>query len=386
MRTSGPNRFTGFAGFPLVPGLFLVVGPLLAGPSTAVAQVETRDELRQRARAIHERVITLDTHTDIDPDDFLEGRPNYTTDLEETQVDLPSMEEGGLDAVFFSLYQGQEQDFSPEGYARAFQTALDKVAAVRRLTSVLAPDRIGLAVTAADVRRIAGEGRLVALMGMENGYALGEDPGNLELFAELGTRYLSLVHNGHNQLADSHTGEAEGEWRWNGLSPLGREVVAEANRLGVVLDVSHPSKEANLETMELSRAPVMASHSSARALADHTRNMDDEQLLALQENGGVIQIVAFDSYLVPPEEEPATVSDLVDHVDYVVDLIGIDHVGISSDFDGGGGIEGWNDASETFNVTLELVRRGYSEEQIARIWSGNVLRVMDEARRVAAGM
>ncbi|MDX1567109.1 MAG: dipeptidase [Longimicrobiales bacterium] len=386
MRTSGPNRFTGFAGFPLVPGLFLVVGSLLAGPSTAVAQVETPDELRQHARAIHERVITLDTHTDIDPDDFLEGRPNYTTDLEETQVDLPSMEEGGLDAVFFSLYQGQEQDFSPEGYARAFQTALDKVAAVRRLTSVLAPDRIGLAVTAADVRRIAGEGRLVALMGMENGYALGEDPGNLELFAELGTRYLSLVHNGHNQLADSHTGEAEGEWRWNGLSPLGREVVAEANRLGVVLDVSHPSKEANLETMELSRAPVMASHSSARALADHTRNMDDEQLLALQENGGVIQIVAFDSYLVPPEEEPATVSDLVDHVDYVVDLIGIDHVGISSDFDGGGGIEGWNDASETFNVTLELVRRGYSEEQIARIWSGNVLRVMDEARRVAAGM
>ncbi|MFW6206825.1 MAG: dipeptidase, partial [Gemmatimonadota bacterium] len=272
------------------------------------------------------------------------------------------------------------------GYARAFQTALDKVAAVRRLTTVLAPDRIGLAETAEEVRRIAGEGRLVALMGMENGYGLGEDPDNLEVFADLGTRYLSLVHNGHNQLADSHTGEAEGEWRWDGLSPLGRDVVGEANRLGVVLDVSHPSKRANLQTMELSRAPVMASHSSVRALADHTRNMDDEQLFALRENGGVIQIVAFDSYLVPPEDEPATVSDLVDHVDYVVDLIGIDHVGISSDFDGGGGIEGWNDASETFNVTLELVRRGYTEEEIARIWSGNVLRVLNEARRVAEEM
>ncbi|MFP3947956.1 MAG: dipeptidase [Longimicrobiales bacterium] len=364
----------------------VVAPPLLLVSTPALGQAETSAELRERTRAIHDRVITLDTHTDIDPEDFLEGRPNYTTNLEDTQVDIPSMEEGGLDAVFFSLYQAQRQDFTPEGYARAFQTALDKVAAVRRLTTVLAPDRIGLAETAEEVRRIAGEGRLVALMGMENGYGLGEDPDNLEVFADLGTRYLSLVHNGHNQLADSHTGEAEGEWRWDGLSPLGRDVVGEANRLGVVLDVSHPSKRANLQTMELSRAPVMASHSSVRALADHTRNMDDEQLFALRENGGVIQIVAFDSYLVPPEDEPATVSDLVDHVDYVVDLIGIDHVGISSDFDGGGGIEGWNDASETFNVTLELVRRGYTEEEIARIWSGNVLRVLNEARRVAEEM
>jgi len=383
MRATARPRFPGslLLLFLLTP--FLLVYSV---PASAQGPAETSDALLERARAIHQRVVTLDTHTDIDPMDFLEGRANYVTDLQDTQVDLPSMEAGGLDAVFFSLYQGQEQDFSSEAYARAFQTALDKVAAVRRLTSVLAPERIGLARTADDVERIAGEGRLVALMGMENGYALGEDPGNLEPFADLGVRYLSLAHNGHNQLSDSHTGEEEGEWRWNGLSPLGRDVVAEANRLGLVLDVSHPSKEANLETMELSRAPVMASHSSVRALADHTRNMDDEQLLALRDNGGVIQIVAFDSYLVSPEEEPADVSDLVDHVDYVVDLIGIDHVGISSDFDGGGGIEGWNDASETFNVTLELVRRGYTEEEIARIWSGNVLRVMEEAGRIAEGM
>ena len=247
-------------------------------------------------------------------------------------------------------------------------------------------------------------------------------------------RYLSLAHNGNNQLADSNTGEVDG-YRWNGVSPLGREVIEEANRWGIVLDISHPSNEANLQTMALSRTPVMASHSSVRALANHSRNLDDEQLLALKENGGVVHVVAFPSYLRTPSPErrravgelqqefglpggggalgnavaeldpdrraqyerrlaeidvgwppspPSTVSDLVDHIDYVVDLIGIDHVGISSDFDGGGGVGGWNDASETFNVTLELVRRGYTEEEIHKIWSGNLLRVMEEAERVAA--
>jgi microsomal dipeptidase-like Zn-dependent dipeptidase len=391
--------------------------------------------LEERARGIHQRVVTLDTHVDINAGNFLADETNYVTGLENTQVDLPKMEAGGLDAAFFSIYQGQQDDFTPEGYARAHQTAVDKVEAVRRLTSELAPERIELARTAADVRRIAASGKLVALMGMENGYALGEDLANVQKFADLGVRYLSLAHNGHNQLSDSNTGDVDGEYRWGGLSPLGRQVVAEANRLGIVLDISHPSKEANLQTMALSRAPVMASHSSARALGDHTRNLDDEQLRALRDNGGVVQIVAFASYLnVPPRERQpaiaalredlglatggrglqpalegltpqqraeydrrmaeidrmypqpprATVSDLVDHIDYVVGLIGIDHVGISSDFDGGGGIDGWDDATETFNVTLELVRRGYTEEEIAKIWSGNLLRVMEEAERVAA--
>jgi membrane dipeptidase len=257
-------------------------------------------------------------------------------------------------------------------------------------------------------------------------------------FAELGVRYLPLAHNGHSQLADSNTGEREG-YLWNGLSPLGRQVVAEANRWGIMLDISHPSKQANLQTLELSRAPVIASHSAVRALADHSRNLDDEQLRALQRNRGVVQIVAFSSYLkiTPPNPERqqaiaalrqefglpaaggggggggalqalstesraeydrrlrdintrypapprATVRDLVDHIDYAVRFIGIDHVGISSDFDGGGGVEGWNNASETLNVTLELVRRGYTEEQIAKLWSGNLLRVLTEVERVAA--
>src|SRR5688572_3104499 len=305
-----------------------------------------------------------------------------------------------------------------------------KVEAIRRMTTQLAPDRIGLATTAAEVRRIAASGRKVALMGMENGYAIGEDISNVKKFADLGVRYLSLAHNGNNQLADSNNGQPDAE-RHGGLSALGRRVVAEANRSGVMLDISHPSKKANLQTMQLSRAPVIASHSAMRALANHSRNLDDEELLALKRNGGVVQVVAFASYLkVPPAERTqalaalrqefgltgggnqalrslaperraqydarladidrrlpapprATVKDLADHVDYAVKRIGIDHVGISSDFDGGGGVDGWNNATETFNVTLELVRRGYTEPQIAKLWSGNLLRVMRDVEKVS---
>ena len=413
-----------------------VIAALLA-LSTACAsapRTESGDALIARARGIHDRVITMDTHVDIQPAAFTAGQPNYVDGNlanPNQQVDLPRMERGGLDAVFFSIYQGQQQDFTPAAYQRAYDVAMAKVEAIRRMTTTLAPQRIGLATTAAEVRRIAASGRKVALMGMENGYALGEDPSNVKKFADLGVRYLSLAHNGNNQLSDSNNGQPDGE-RHGGLSALGRRVVAEANRAGVMLDISHPSKKANLQTMQLSRAPVIASHSAMRALADHSRNLDDEELQALKRNGGVVQVVAFASYLkvpsaertravaalrqefgiagggnqalraLPPERRAqydarladidrrlpapprATVKDLVDHIDYAVKRIGIDHVGISSDFDGGGGVDGWNDATETFNVTLELVRRGYTEAEIAKLWSGNVLRVMEAVERVAA--
>ena len=286
-------------------------------------------------------------------------------------------------------------------------------------------------------RRIAASGRKVALIGVENAYPLGTDLSRIKEFYDRGGRYMSLAHNGHSQFADSNTGERDGKWLHNGLSESGRQVIIEMNKWGIMVDVSHPSKQANLQAIALSRAPVIASHSAARALADHSRNMDDEQLVALKKNGGVIQTVAFDSYVkIKPPDSPeraaaiaelrqefglgaagrwreaagrtlttpaqrvprrmaeidkqfppppmATVSDFVDHIDYLVKKIGIDHVGISSDFDGGGGVKGWNGADETFNVTLELVRRGYTEEQIGKIWSGNLLRVMDEVQKVAA--
>lgn len=425
--------------------LALVVVAACAGD----AATETEADLVARARGIHERVITLDTHNDINPNNFTAER-NYTTDLG-NQVNIPKMEEGGLDVSWLVVFVGQGP-LTEEGYDDAYAQAIEKFDAIHRLTEEIAPDQIGLALTSDDVRRIAASGRKVAMIAIENGYPVGTDLSRVQEFAERGGRYMSLAHNGHSQLSDSNTGERDDVWLHNGLSDLGREVVAEMNKWGIMIDLSHPSKEATLEMMALSRAPVIASHSAARALGDATRNMDDEQLMALKENGGVIQTVAFRGYLRPdkntahsrasqaviaevaeemdfdvpaggrrgifdavqgmsPEEQeafqagyrrvqdaaaerittevdpvtpPVSVSDLVDHIDYLVKLIGIEHVGISSDFDGGGGVAGWNDAAETFNVTLELVRRGYTEDEIGMIWSGNLLRVLDEVQAVAA--
>ena len=416
---------------------------VLASCAPEEPSVPSDFEIVELARGIHERVITLDTHVDINAGNFTPER-NYTHDLP-TQVTLPKMEEGGLDAAFFIVYVGQGP-LTPDGYRDAHAAAIEKFDAIHRLTDPIAPDRIGLALTSDDVRRIAGEGRKVALIGVENAYQLGTDLASFADFHARGARYVSLAHNGHSQFSDSNTGESDGVFLHGGLSDLGRQAVAEMNRLGIMIDISHPSKPSIMQTLELSRAPVIASHSSARALNDVSRNLDDEQLLAVRDNGGVVQTVAFRSYLdsekntayqqaldalygdvalemgfemlgrgelfqLSPEEReayqermaqvralaeprlaeevyavapPVDVGDFVDHVDYLVDLIGLEHVGISSDFDGGGGVEGWSDAAETFNVTLELVRRGYDEREIGMLWSGNLLRVLDDVQRVAA--
>jgi membrane dipeptidase len=427
---------------------FSIVASLLVWAPPLAGQAPTDEALVKKARAIHDKVIALDTHDDIDPANFTAER-NYTQRLD-TQVNLPKMVEGGLDAAFFIVYVGQTTEaqaadaFTTAGYDRAYAQAIAKFDAIHRLTEQIAPDKIGLALTANEVRSIAKSGRKVALIGVENGYPLGEDIGRVKEFYDRGARYLSLAHNGHSQLSDSNTGERDG-WKWNGLSPLGRQVIAELNRVGIMIDVSHPSKASMMQAIALSKAPIIASHSAMRALCDHSRNLDDEQLLALKKNGGVVQVVAFSSYVktrkpdsperaaavaalrrelgLPepaagagpggggggraalarltdeqralyrrrmaeidkqfPGDPPATVAEFVNHIDYAVKKIGIDHVGISSDFDGGGGVTGWNDASETFNVTLELVRRGYTEAQIDKLWSGNLLRVMEQVQKIA---
>jgi membrane dipeptidase len=403
------------------------------------------DAWANRARAIHDKVITLDSHIDFEPAHLVAER-NYTARLD-TQFNLPKMIDGGLDALFFSIFVGQTKEaqhpdaFQPTGYERAYAAAIEKFNAVARFVGEIAPDKIELALTSSDIRRVQATGRKVALMGVENGYPIGEDIARVKEFHGRGARYLSLAHNGHNQLSDSHTGERDG-WKWNGLSPLGKQVVTEMNRLGIMVDVSHASKDSMMQTAVLSKAPVIASHSAVRALCDVSRNMDDEQLLALKKTGGGIQVVAYGGFLkttkadspermgaiaalkkeynLPEAAGPSqrarfqaaltdlpadprskyekklaeidqqypgdplpNLKDFVDHIDYAVTLIGIDHVGISSDFDGGGGIMGWNDAGETFNVTLELVRHGYTEDQIEKLWGGNLLRVMDEVQRVA---
>ncbi len=265
---------------------------------TRVSAVE--DALVKRARVIHEKVITLDTHIDFSPANLV-GEQNYTQRLE-TQFNLPKMIDGGLDALFFSIYVGQTREtqnsdaFNPPGYERAYKLAVEKFDAVHRFTGDIAPDKMELALTSLDVRRINAQGKKVGLMGVENGYPIGENITRVKEFYDRGARYMSLTHNGHNQLADSHTGERDG-WKWNGLSPLGEQVIAEMNRLGIMVDVSHASKDSMIQTAVLSKAPIIASHSAARALCDVSRNMDDEQLLALKKTGGVIQVVAYDGFV-----------------------------------------------------------------------------------------
>ncbi len=401
-------------------------------------------ELVAKAEKIQNSVITLDTHVDINTGNFTQEK-NYTMNLD-TQVDLPKMEAGGLDVVFLIVYTGQGE-LDQEGFDAAYENAVSKFDAIHRLTEELAPDQIELALTSDDVRRIHAAGKKVAMIGVENAYPLGMELDRVKEFYDRGARYMSLSHNGHSQLSDSNTGERDDVWLHDGLSDFGKEVIAEMNKWGIMIDLSHPSKKANMQTMELSKAPVIASHSSARALDPSvSRNLDDEELMMLKENGGVVQTVAFRSYVnsekheayreaaAKIEEEVAkemgfemvsrdsirqmstetrseyfalyqemqkkaqprieketettapsvNVEDFVDHIDYMVDLIGIEHVGISSDFDGGGGVNGWMDASETLNVTIELVKRGYTQEQIEMIWSGNLLRVLDEVQKVAA--
>ena len=326
-------------------------------------------------------VITVDTHIDINVLNFTDSL-NYTMNTD-TQFNLPKMIEGGLDVAWLVVYTAQSE-LNEQGYEAAYENAISKFDAIDRLVNVYAPDQVELALTSDDVRRILAKGKKVIMIGVENAYSMGLDTSNVKRFWERGARYVSLTHNGHSQFSDSNTGEFDGTALYNGLSDLGKEVVELLNYYGIIIDISHPSKEAIRQMAELSKAPIIASHSSARALRDHPRNVDDEQLNWIKENGGVIQTTALDFFLTDREDPPANMDDFMDHIDYMVEEIGIDHVGISSDFDGGGGIIGWEDASETMNVTSALRERGYSELEIAKLWGGNLLRVLDEVQKIAA--
>ena len=397
------------------------------------------DEILEKAQAIHDRVLVLDTHVDISVTNFTADK-NYTEDLG-NQVNLPTMEAGGLDVAWFIVYTGQGA-LTPEGYDKAYENAISKFDAIHRLTKEIAPERIGLAVSSAEAKELHASGKKIAMIGVENAYPLGTDISRVKEFYDRGARYMSLSHNGHSQFCDSNTGEKDSLWVDKGVSDLGKLVIKEMNKWGIMIDVSHPSKQSIKDMITLSKAPIIASHSSARALCNHSRNLDDEQLEWMKSNGGVVQTVAFSSYvstekhsahaaalsekvttlakerglemkswdeirkleaterdrymktyramseeaasmMSDEDPKPVDVADYVDHIDYLVKKMGLDHVGISSDFDGGGGIYGWNDASETLNVTAELVKRGYTEAQIAQLWSGNLLRVLDDVAAIA---
>ncbi|MFP4518626.1 MAG: dipeptidase [Oceanicaulis sp.] len=391
----------------------------------AGAPLSGDDALPVDTTALHDRVLTMDTHIDIDA--------GYATDrldpggFTRAQADLPKMRAGGLDAGFFIVYVGQGL-ISPMGYEEAAAIAEEKYQAILRMIRAY-PGEIALAVTADQVEQIHADGKLVALIGMENSWPLGEDIANVAMWADRGVRYVSITHFGNNQFGgSSNPNLAQGDPAEDpGLTDLGRELVAALNDEGVMVDVSHVGKTTMLEAIELSRAPVIASHSGARAVYDHPRNLDDEQLIAIRDNGGVAQMVAFRRYIAEVDPglaqaeqalaaeygldtregraaagqadidrfrdelralrgrmDDVTIEHLADHIDHAVQIAGIDHVGVASDFDGGGGVGGWDDAAETPAVTAELIERGYSEADIAKIWGGNLLRVMRAVEAAAA--
>lgn len=386
------------------------------GQSTKIPEAE--------ARAIHDRLLTIDTHIDTGP-----GFATAALDpgrMTRAQVDLPGMRIGGLDAGFFIVYTAQGA-LNAEGFVNARQAAEDKYRGIERMLRAY-PDQIGFARTADEAETIAASGRLVALMGMENAYPLGESVADVPMWAARGIRYVSITHFGNNQFgASSNPVTSRGDSAEDqGLTALGRDLVEALNDAGMMVDISHVGRRTGLEALALSRAPVIASHSGARAVYDNPRNLDDEQLRALAAAGGVAQMVAFRSYLgnadpaatealnklrerlglngvgrfgtaspavldefarertrIRADHPDVTLAQFADHVDHAVAVAGIDHVGLSGDFDGGGGVQGWDSAAESFNVTRELLNRGYAEADLAKLWGANILRVMRAAEAMA---
>jgi membrane dipeptidase len=331
--------------------------------------------------ALHRGLLTIDTHIDIPwptgPDPFENGT---------RRVDLPKMQHGGLSAGCFAAYVPQAVR-NAENEAAAFERAIAMLQAIRSMGRSENGIVARVAVTVAEIEAAKRDGALAIVPAVENGFALGKDLARLAQFRALGARYLTLTHNGHNALADScnpRTDLGDAMTEHGGLSQLGRAAIAELNRLGMLVDVAHVSRDAMLQATALSRTPVVSTHSCIRALCDHPRNLDDAQLDALRDAGGVVQVTAVAAFLrADAKPEAVTVADFADHIDYAVRRIGIQYVGISSDFDGGGGFKGWHNAAESANITVELLHRGYDRQEIAALWGGNFLRVLRVAEEMA---
>ena len=385
---------------------------------------ESESELIERALSIHKKVLTLDTHADtplrmIEPGFSMSDRhdPNETG----SKVDYPRMIEGGLDAIFFAAFVAQDIR-NDKGNFRA------KNLCVQMIDSILSSiqqnsDVVGLALNPEDAYSLEKQGKRAIYIGIENGYPIGGDLSNIETYYKKGVRYITLVHSSNNDLADSATDPAGPEH--NGISEFGSKVVKEMNRLGIMVDVSHGSDAVFYDAIKISKAPIIATHSNARSVTNHKRNMTDDMLKLIAKNGGVVQLTMLSNYLRDPvpnitaeklkkellssikpidqmttlEKEtmrkrlneiddkypiaPANLKNVVDHIDHIVNVAGIDHVGIGCDFDGGGGIDGVFDVSQVMNITIELVKRGYNEDQIAKIWGGNLIRVFSEVQTIA---
>jgi membrane dipeptidase len=374
--------------------------------------------LTSYGQSLHDRILTLDTHADAPT---MMQKPAFDvgvahdTKKDGSQIDFPRMKQGGMDAMFFAVYTSQGPR-TPEGHAEAKRNALHQFELIHHALKKY-PNLAELATTPADAYRIQKLGKRAVFIGMENGYPVGDDLAMLKTYYDLGCRYMTLTHFANNLIGDSST-DPDGPL-YGGLSDFGKKVIPEMNRLGMLIDVSHVADSTFYDALELSKTPVIASHSNCRALCDFPRNMTDEMIRAIAQRGGVVQVNFVSDYLKKPSDafraaktkvrlvrvgkvmtpelearlqaesdslakvfapERASLSDIVDHIDHIVKLVGIDHVGIGSDFDGGGGVNGLEDVSEIGNLTNELLRRKYSEADIAKIWGGNLLRVLGQAK------
>lgn len=377
------------------------------------------EQLSKRADRIHSSILTVDTHCDT-PMSFTDSGFDLGARNEEGCVDFPRMKEGGLHSEFFAVFIGQGPrndtafDAVHEEALRIFNSIHKNVEKNVEVAEV--------AYTSADASRLKREGKIAAYIGLENGYPMGKKISRVKEYYDMGARYITLSHSANNDICDSSTDPKGPEH--NGLSPLGEQVVREMNRLGMMVDVSHISDDAFYDVLKVTDAPVIASHSSCRALCGSPRNLTDDMLLALKENGGVIQICILSNYLKTPEPNPemdaalkqirskygdyaaldedskklmrtefraiqkkyqklATVKDIVDHIDHAVQVIGIEHVGIGTDFDGGGGVDGCRTVAEMKNITIELLRRGYTKQDIEKIWGGNFMRVFRNVEEIS---
>jgi membrane dipeptidase len=377
----------------------------------------SEERLTRRANKIQAGILTVDSHCDT-PLELIKNGINLGIKNSIGTVDFPRMKEGGLDAAFFAVFIGQGVR-NDSAYNAVHNKVLNTFEAINRSVGENS-SMAGIATTPEEAYKLKKVGKSAVFIGVENGYAIGKDISKIEEYYNLGARYMTLSHSRNNDICDSSTDRAGAEN--NGLSKLGEEVVKEMNRLGMIVDVSHISDDSFTDVLNISDAPVIASHSSCRALCETPRNLTDDMLVALKKNGGVIQICLLGSYLLTPEHDPlldvklrevgvrygdygllsedmkkmmraeydsirtiyekrAGVKDAVDHIDHVVQVIGIDYVGIGSDFDGGGGIEGCKSVADMKNITVELLRRGYTKSEIEKIWGGNLMRVMKEVEK-----
>jgi membrane dipeptidase len=409
---------------------FLLISVFLWSCTGNKNSPQTEEQILAHAQELHNKIFTIDSHVDIPGEEYATEKYDPGIDHPDLRCDLVKMKRGGLDGVFLAVYVRQDHELTPEKYDNVKEVALKRFAAIHRLFDMY-PDRCELALTPNDFERIASSGKRAIMIGLENGFPVAEELDLVNTYYDLGARYITLSHTSHNQICDSSGPDSA---MHGGLSDFGKTVVTRMNELGMMCDVSHISEDSFFDVIETSRAPIIASHSGCSAIHKSDRNLTDDQLMALKKNGGVIQIVALEEYLGPesPERQEAiqqmrtelgvptwddwqrltdaeretlkpavaeyykrrrdisnelpiaTIKEYVDHIDHAVKIAGIDHVGIGTDFDGGGGFKDFQNHAEALNVTIELVRRGYSEKEIAKIWGGNLLRVWRQVEKIAA--